>query len=140
MRTWSMLALISVCSVVFSTQLPVMLSRMTLNDVVPDKWRVVSPSQPPQIEFRLFKSHTPKGKSWTSSVEYIISSNNNALERVDKEMEENDKAGKENNKNLGKLFISRKIIRPLKFYCPSGQRRDHLGKCRNVLKNPYIYS
>lgn len=128
-----MLALISVCFVVFSTQLPVMLSRMTLNDVVPDKWRVVSPSQPPQIEFRLFKSHTPKGKSWTSSVEYIISSNNNALERVDKEMEENDKAGKES--NLG----SRKIIQPSMLYCPSGQRRDHLGKCRAVLKNPYIY-
>ncbi|KAK9310050.1 hypothetical protein QLX08_000516 [Tetragonisca angustula] len=136
MRSWSTPVLISICFVGFSTQLPVTLSRMTLNDVVPDKWRVVSPGQPPQIEFRLFKSHTPEGKSWTSSVEYIISSNNNALERVDREMKGNDKAGKESNKKMG--FDSRTIIRPYKLKCPSGQKRDHVGKCRDVLTYPYV--
>ncbi|XP_043528925.1 uncharacterized protein LOC122538696 isoform X1 [Frieseomelitta varia] len=135
MRSWSMPVLISVCFVVFSTQLPVTLSRMTLNDV-PDKWRVVSPGQPPQIEFRLFKSHTPEGKNWTSSVEYIISSNNNALKRVDNEMEENDKTGKESNKKIELGF--RTIIRPYKLKCPLGQKRDHFGKCRDVLKYPYV--
>ena len=131
-----MLFLISVCFVVFSTQLSVTLSRMTLNDVVPDKWRIVSPGQPPQIEFRLFKSHTPKGKNWTSSVEYIISPSNNALKGVDKKMEGNDKTGKENNKNLN--LGSRTIIRSY-LTCPSGQKKDRLGKCREVLWVSYYF-
>ena len=39
MRNWSVPFLISICIVVFLTQCPVTLSRMTLDDAVPDKGR-----------------------------------------------------------------------------------------------------
>ena len=101
----------------------------TLDDVVPDKWRVVSSGQPPQIELRLFKSHTPEDKTWSSSMEYTISQSTD--EPGNQHADEKAESVKPKTQ-LG----SRHIIRGARFRCPTGQQRDHLGKCRDVFVVP----
>ncbi|XP_012248736.1 uncharacterized protein LOC105681863 [Bombus impatiens] len=101
----------------------------TLDDVMPDKWRVVSSGQPPQIELRLFKSHTPEDKTWSSSMEYTIS-------RSTDEPENQDADEKATSAKPKTQLGSRHIIRGARFRCPTGQRRDHLGKCRDVFVIP----
>ncbi|XP_043603839.1 uncharacterized protein LOC122576956 [Bombus pyrosoma] len=101
----------------------------TLDDVMPDKWRVVSSGQPPQIELRLFKSHAPEDNTWSSSMEYTISQSTDEPENQD--------ADKKAKSAMPKTQLgSRHIIRGARFRCPTGQRRDHLGKCRDVFVVP----
>ncbi|KOX77311.1 hypothetical protein WN51_10917 [Melipona quadrifasciata] len=106
MRNWSMPFLISICIIVF-----------VVHDAVPDKWRNVSPDQKPQIELRLYKSHTYKGKNWTISVEYIISPNNNV--KSDRKIP-----------NFLSGVIEHSLINPRPYKCPSGQKKNSAKQCK----------
>ncbi|CAK9807599.1 hypothetical protein ANTPLA_LOCUS5433 [Anthophora plagiata] len=143
MRNWLIIVprLDTVFFVIFVVQVTTTLSKHVESDRynsiqnIPDEWRYVpSGYQPPKIEVRLMKSQAPKSyKNWVHSVEYVLSSNNQETVingNTGNEVEETDR--KKNIKNKPHLG-SRTVIRVPWLGCPSGQKRDYRGKCRDVV-------
>lgn len=137
-----MLFLTSGFFVILIVQLPITLARFMVNDELdklPDKWKIVSPElKPPQIELKLLKDS--QDKKYTSSIEYIITYDNNIELKngnIDKNIEENKvnidlKKNKDGSKNEKiKSLPSKKIIDIN--ICPKNQKLDHLGRCREVV-------
>lgn len=138
-----MLFLTSGFFVILIVQLPITLARFMVNDELdklPDKWKIVSPElKPPQIELKLLKDS--QDKKYTSSIEYIITYDNNIELKngnIDKNIKENKvnidlkkniKDGSKNEKI--KSLPSKKIIDIN--ICPKNQKLDHLGRCREVV-------
>lgn len=139
-----MLFLTSGFFVILIVQLPITLARFMVNDELdklPDKWKIVSPElKPPQIELKLLKDS--QDKKYTSSIEYIITYDNNIELKngnIDKNIKENKvnidlkkniKDGSKNEKI--KSLPSKKIIDIN--ICPKNQKLDHLGRCREVVQ------
>lgn len=125
------------------------------NAYIPSKWRAIPQEpQPAQIEIRLLKGHVlPEDENWSFSTEYIYSSKNyrgSDMNSVNQGVNGNVGEKKEEMKvtageNEGARNIppdgiipqigSRNIITGPS-YCPKGQRKDGMGKCRTVIGYP----
>lgn len=143
MKKWSKGAsnLASVFFVIIIVHAPITLSRSIVeNDksrnYLPDKWKVASPAlQPPQIDIKLLKGHVSDDENLFSSVEYVFSNNddNNQVPEMIPEVGDRN-TGNEFNKGAKEISFGPKTIFVIPtFGCPSGQRRDKMGNCREIL-------